>query len=140
MIIEGKVPDEVVKEALESGLDPFFQPNEEVIFSRFHQWCRDNMVDYVRAFLPYLKKGDINIQSRLNMTPLMLAVYNGNIEITSMLLTAGADPTLKNDEGMTAAELALRPMDGLTVGGGRRACRRLLAGAAAVKALEAELG
>ena len=40
-------------------------------------------------------------------TPLMQAVYSGNIEVARMLLNAGADPTIKNQYGYTALDYAL---------------------------------
>jgi len=41
-------------------------------------------------------------------TPLMMAAHYGSIEAVQLLLEEGADPTLKNQLGLTAADFALR--------------------------------
>jgi hypothetical protein len=141
-----------VKTVMSMGFDPeYFRVG--IKFSPFLKWCRDDDILRVRAFLPHIK--NINFvpptedytqdlpEAQYPMSALMLAAYNGNIEIVSMLLAAGADPSVKNAKGHCALELLNMALkEKLFDGYGRRiqACRRLLAGAAAVKALEAELG
>jgi ankyrin repeat protein len=99
--------------------------------------------------LPYLK--DINIEFDIKqphpvgkaVTPLALAAYVGNPEIVAILLAAGADVGWKSSTGETA-ESCIRLLKSNQITEEHKAniaaCRRLLAGAAAVKALEAELG
>jgi len=41
-------------------------------------------------------------------TPLMLAAMYGNAKVVPILLDGGADPTLKNDQGLTAVDFAHR--------------------------------
>lgn len=48
----------------------------------------------------------IDAESPNNSTPLMMAAMYGNAECVKLLLEAGADPTLKNQLGLTAADFA----------------------------------
>ena len=48
---------------------------------------------------------DINAQEKNGYTPLMLAAMRGNSEVVRMLLSLGAVADVKNDDGLTAAEL-----------------------------------
>lgn len=50
----------------------------------------------------------IDAESPNGSTPLMMAAMYGNAESVKVLLEAGADPTLKNQQGLTAADFALR--------------------------------
>jgi ankyrin repeat protein len=57
------------------------------------------------AFL--LARGaDPNAAARFQDTPLMLACVQGRGEIAALLLQRGADPSLRNQEGRTAADRA----------------------------------
>jgi uncharacterized protein len=49
---------------------------------------------------------DVNIRDANGSTPLMHAAKRGNNLIVQMLLAAGADPSAKNNEGVTALDLA----------------------------------
>jgi ankyrin repeat protein len=48
----------------------------------------------------------IDAESPNKTTPIMMAARGGHILTVKLLLDAGADPTLKNDVGMTAIDLA----------------------------------
>jgi hypothetical protein len=50
----------------------------------------------------------IDAASPNNTTPLMMAAHYGTPEAVKLLLEAGADPTLRNDPGMTAIDFAHR--------------------------------
>ena len=50
----------------------------------------------------------IDATSPNGTTPLMMAAHYGSIEAVQLLLEEGADPTLKNPLGLTAADFALR--------------------------------
>lgn len=49
---------------------------------------------------------DINAADNSGYTPLMLAALRGNVEVVRLLLEKGADLSLKNRHGQTAADLA----------------------------------
>ena len=51
---------------------------------------------------------DINARSANGSTALFYAARNGHEEIVALLLGAGADPTIKNDKGSTASDIAVR--------------------------------
>ena len=48
----------------------------------------------------------IDTESPNKTTPLMMAVHSGNLDAVSLLLQEGADPRLKNMQGMTALNFA----------------------------------
>jgi ankyrin repeat protein len=48
----------------------------------------------------------IDAESPNGTTPLMMAAYYGNPKVTHLLLQEGADPTLKNQKGLTAYDFA----------------------------------
>lgn len=50
----------------------------------------------------------IDAESPNGTTPLMMAAHYGSTEALQLLLDEGADPTLKNQLGLTAADFALR--------------------------------
>ena len=50
----------------------------------------------------------IDAASPNGTTPLMMAAHYGSTEAVQLLLDEGADPTLKNQLGLTAADFALR--------------------------------
>lgn len=49
---------------------------------------------------------DVNAKDSKGYTPLMLAALRGNVEVVSFLLNSGADASLVNERGETAASLA----------------------------------
>ena len=50
----------------------------------------------------------IDANSPNNTTPLMMAAFYGTPSAVKLLLEAGADPSLKNDQGLTAIDFAHR--------------------------------
>jgi ankyrin repeat protein len=50
----------------------------------------------------------IDAESPNKTTPLMMAAYYGSIQAVKALLDAGADPTLRNELGLSAVEFAQR--------------------------------
>lgn len=63
---------------------------------------------------------DVNAPDNNGNTPLLWALSNGKLDILRTLINAGADPTLKNNEGKTALEKAA------TITIGRNACVKYL--------------
>ncbi|NCW41201.1 MAG: ankyrin repeat domain-containing protein, partial [Betaproteobacteria bacterium] len=49
----------------------------------------------------------IDAESPNGTTPLMMAAYYGTPEATKLLLEEGADPLIKNQQGLTALDFAL---------------------------------
>jgi ankyrin repeat protein len=49
----------------------------------------------------------IDAESPNGTTPLMMAAYYATPNAVKLMLEEGADPTLKNQDGMTALDLAL---------------------------------
>lgn len=62
--------------------------------------------EIVRVLLAH--KADVNAPSPGKLTPLMLAAREGQESSVQALLDAGADTSLKNNEGLTAAQIAER--------------------------------
>lgn len=48
----------------------------------------------------------MNATSSTGQTPLILAAVGGHSELTSVLLDAGADPTVVNTHGQTTLDIA----------------------------------
>jgi ankyrin repeat protein len=61
-------------------------------------------VDMIRLLLE--EHAYIDAESPNGTTPLMMAAYYGGPMATKLLLEEGADPTLKNDKGLTAYDFA----------------------------------
>lgn len=59
-----------------------------------------------------LKQGaDINCKNPIGNTPLMEAVYTGQVEMILLLLNFGADTSVTDYYGMTAQEMAAQRQD-----------------------------
>lgn len=65
----------------------------------------------VAAILPYCRAEDINRLYVGSNTLLHVSVYAGQFDVFSMLLAAGADPSLVNESGMTVLDIAKSKMD-----------------------------
>lgn len=53
------------------------------------------------------RKVDVNVREEDGATPLAWAAVRGNVEITRLLLRAGAKPNLRNEQGIDALYLAI---------------------------------
>ncbi len=51
---------------------------------------------------------DVDAKTNIGITPLMMAATEGHAEAVRLLLQLGADRTLKDDEGLTAKEVAIK--------------------------------
>ncbi|XP_008119982.1 myotrophin isoform X1 [Anolis carolinensis] len=51
-----------------------------------------------------LKGADINAPDKHNITPLLSAVYEGHVSCVKLLLSKGADKTVRGPDGLTAFE------------------------------------
>src|SRR5690606_13305739 len=51
---------------------------------------------------------ELNARSKDGNTPLHLAAYNGHLSAVEALMAAGADLTIENGDGLTAADVALK--------------------------------
>ncbi|KAB1276248.1 Myotrophin [Camelus dromedarius] len=51
-----------------------------------------------------LKGADINAPDKHHITPLLSAVYEGHVSCVKLLLSKGADKTVKGPDGLTAFE------------------------------------
>jgi ankyrin repeat protein len=50
----------------------------------------------------------IDAESPNKTTPLMMATHYGHGDVVRLLLDGGADPTLRNEQGLTAVDFARR--------------------------------
>ncbi|UJR19189.1 hypothetical protein I4U23_022319 [Adineta vaga] len=69
--------------------------------SEFYLACRDNDIDAVTALLPELSAEEIDRMEPNGSTALHAAAYYGNRKIVKMLLSKGAERTIKNRYGST---------------------------------------
>ena len=51
---------------------------------------------------------DVNAESPNGSTPLMMAAMYGNAATVKFLLESGADPEVRNDQGLSAEDFAVR--------------------------------
>jgi ankyrin repeat protein len=61
------------------------------------------VIDLLNTF--YLFPFDINIQDKYGQTPLMIATWEGYIDIVKLLINCGANPFLKNKHKKTALDI-----------------------------------
>ncbi|HXF52940.1 MAG TPA: quinoprotein dehydrogenase-associated putative ABC transporter substrate-binding protein [Hyphomicrobiaceae bacterium] len=61
-------------------------------------------IDIAKALVE--RKADVNAQAKNGMTALMIAATHNNAPMIGLLMEAGADPSLKNAQGLTATDLA----------------------------------
>jgi ankyrin repeat protein len=52
------------------------------------------------------KGADVNAKDASGKTPLMLAVWKENLPLVKLLVSKGADKSAKNNEGLSAADVA----------------------------------
>ena len=78
-------------------------------------------LDFLRQIFGLVREGDserlagliergmpVNFRNEKGDSLIMLASYHGHLETSRLLLAAGADPTLKNDLGLSALDFAER--------------------------------
>lgn len=58
------------------------------------------------------KGADVNAVDSSGKTPLMLAVWRENLELAKLLISKGANHKIKNQEGLSAADMAELTGDG----------------------------
>ena len=85
--------------------------------------CRNDTAREVRRLLS--EGADVNDVDEQGHTPLMVASWNGNVEIVDMVLAAEANVNAACDTGQTALHLA--SLQGMTPSRGRCSLRKHLA-------------
>jgi len=79
---------------------------------------RRHQSEYPATVQILLKNGanpNVRVKDRLQLTPLMLAIKNGNNEIARILLDGGANPNTSSTEGETSLMIAVKKRDIETV-------------------------
>lgn len=74
--------------------------------SDFYYACRNNEIEKVKMMLPKLKSKEIDRMEPNGSTALHAAAYYGNTEVVKLLLSKGAQRTIKNKHGLTPYEEA----------------------------------
>lgn len=72
-----------------------------------HLAAASNYLGALQALLDR-RPQDVDAKTNIGITPLMMAATEGHAEAVRLLLQLGADHTLKDDEGLTAKEVALK--------------------------------
>jgi len=72
-----------------------------------HLAAGKNYLASLRALLE-VRAQDVDAKTNSGITPLMTAATEGHAEAVSLLLQFGADRTLKDDEGLTAKDVAIK--------------------------------
>ncbi|KAG7203270.1 hypothetical protein KM043_010364 [Ampulex compressa] len=67
--------------------------------------ARAGHLDCVKELLN-LPNSAVNVQNKMGDSPLHVAASHGHIDIINLLLESGADPTLKNNDGLTTEDLS----------------------------------
>lgn len=107
----------VVERLIERGADPTTGDDDDS--SALMHVSGEGYVDLVRCFLKNPRSlATINHQNLDGQTALYEACFNGHGEVVRMLLQAGADPTLIDNQGQAATDMATSR--------GHRACIKLL--------------
>lgn len=93
---------EVAEYLLENGADVNAQDKGGLI--PLHNASSYGHVDIAALLIKH--NALVNAQDRWNFTPLHEAAQKGRTQLCALLLAHGADPTMKNQEGQTALDLA----------------------------------
>jgi ankyrin repeat protein len=72
-----------------------------------HLAAASNYLGALQALLDR-RPQDVDAKTNIGITALMMAATEGHAEAVRLLLKFGADRTLKDDEGLTAKEIAIR--------------------------------
>jgi len=72
-----------------------------------HLAAGSNYIDALQELLDQ-RPQDIDAKTNIGLTPLMMAATEGHADAVSLLLKLGADRTLKDDEGLTAKDIAIK--------------------------------
>lgn len=72
-----------------------------------HLAAASNYLGALQALLDH-RPQDVDAKTNIGITPLMMAATEGHAEAVRLLLQLGADRALKDDEGLTAKEVALK--------------------------------
>jgi uncharacterized protein len=72
-----------------------------------HLAAASNYLGALQALLE-LRPQDVDAKTNIGITPLMMAATEGHAEAVRLLLKFGADRTLKDDEGLTAKDVAIK--------------------------------
>lgn len=88
---------------LEKGADVNFQTRDGDCWSQALAWGNPDMID-----LLFQHGGSLDHRMENEITPLMVAAAIGSEKLVQEFLTAGADVTVKNSDGQTALDLALK--------------------------------
>jgi uncharacterized protein len=92
----------VVAVLLRAGVNPNILVHQEQ--SLLVVAIKKDNPDLVRQLIAY--HVDLNHQDKTGATPLMWAANQRRVEIIEILLNAGADRTIRNQGGLTAADIA----------------------------------
>ena len=72
-----------------------------------HLAAGSNYLGALQALLDH-RPQDVDAKTNIGITPLMMAATEGHAEAVQLLLKFGADRALKDDEGLTAKEIAIK--------------------------------
>ena len=102
----GQPPDDRCALALlKAGADPSLR--HESGSMPIHLAAASNYLGALQELLE-LRPQDVNERTNVGITPLMRAAAEGHVDAVNLLLKFGADRTLKDDEGLTAKEFAMK--------------------------------
>jgi len=72
-----------------------------------HLAAASNYLGALQALLDR-RPQDVDAKTNIGITPLMMAATEGHAEAVRLLLKLGADLTLKDQDGMTARDVAVK--------------------------------
>ena len=99
------VDDRCALALLNAGADSSLRHESGAI--PIHLAAASNYLGALQALLDR-RPQDVDAKTNIGITPLMMAATEGHAEAVRLLLKFGADRTLKDDEGLTAKEVAIK--------------------------------
>jgi ankyrin repeat protein len=99
------VDDRCALALLKAGADS--SPKHESGAMPIHLAAASNYLGALQALLDR-RPHDVDAKTNIGITPLMMASTEGHAEAVRLLLKFGADRTLKDDEGLTARDVAIK--------------------------------